>query len=77
MNDVMMPIGIMMDLAKKEIGGMVQSVMENNHIPPDLMIYILESIGNDLARLKNISDAEQYMTTLEEMKGGAEDGSKQ
>lgn len=60
------PIGMIMDMAKKEIGSIAEEVMKNNNIPPDLMIYILESISNDFSRLKNMNDAEIYTKSLQE-----------
>ena len=54
------PIGAMMDLAKKDISTVVQNIMNNNNLPPDIMIYILESVTYDLARLRHMQDAEMY-----------------
>ncbi len=64
-----MPIEMLMDMAKKDIGETVEQVMRNNHIPLGLMIFILESISNDIARLKHIQDAQM---TIENAKANAD-----
>ena len=53
-------LGQILDISKNEIGNLVQGIMEKNHIPPDLMLYVLDSISNDIARTKNLSDSQRY-----------------
>ena len=64
------PLGAMMDLAKKDISTLVQNIMNNNKLPPDIMIYILESVTCDLLRVKSMSDAEVYAQSEQEDKEG-------
>lgn len=55
------PIGVMMDMAKSEIGNLVFSCMEKNKIPPDLMSYILKSVLLDVEQARIERLLEQYV----------------
>lgn len=59
MNSVKTPIWTMMDMAKAEVAGFVMNIMENNRIPADAMIYVLESVQSDLKDLKANQMAER------------------
>lgn len=59
MSDAKVPIGTMMNMAKAEVEGMVVSIMENNHIPADLMIYILDSVQSNLKDMDRIKMSEK------------------
>ncbi len=50
------PIGALMDAARQEILEHTNQIMENNGIPPDLISYILDSVGKTLCQSK----AEMY-----------------
>ena len=47
-NNKQIPVTLMMDLVKSEIKEHVLASMQNNHLPPGIMVYILESIEKDL-----------------------------
>ena len=55
------PIGVMMDMAKSEIGNLVFSCMEKHKIPPDLMSYILKSVLLDVEQARIEQLLEQYV----------------
>lgn len=59
MSDVKVPIGTMMNMAKAEVEGLVVSIMENNHIQADLMIYILDSVQSNLKDMDRIKMSEK------------------
>lgn len=69
-----MPIGMLMDCAKNEISSTVQSIMTNNNLPCDLMLYILQSIENDLAHAKGIGYAQEYLKLANSEEKGEENG---
>lgn len=55
------PIGVMMDMAKSEIGNLVFSCMEKNKIPPDLMSYILKDVLLDVMQAGTEQLSEKYV----------------
>lgn len=70
------PIGMMLDQAKEEIGIFIRSIMESNRIPADLMIYVLDSLENELCKEKHIVDAKRYTELLKQMEADKEGDEK-
>ena len=64
MSENNIPLGTILDLAKNEIITLVESIMQNNHISPDIMIFILDSVSNDVNKAKNIIDSERYIDAM-------------
>lgn len=51
-NNKKTPIGAFMDLAKEEIGNCIAAITQENGIPADLTVYILDSIRADYEKAK-------------------------
>lgn len=47
------PLSVMLDMARIEIGEHVESCMNANHIPPEMMMMVLKDILLDLSIAKN------------------------
>lgn len=50
--EIKTPITVMMDMAKNEIESHVFACIEKNHIPPALMVYVLNNILLDIYQVK-------------------------
>lgn len=67
------PIGMIMDMAKQDISFMVNEIIQKNHIPPDLMVYILESVLYEVERARGMSEANRNVKISEsDQKGDVE-----
>lgn len=51
--EIKTPLSAMLDMAKIEIGEHVESCMNANHIPPEMMMMVLKDILLDLSIAKN------------------------
>lgn len=60
----------MMDMAKADINTVVQSIMKSNKIPPDIMVYILESVLYEVERMRGIVEAGRNIKVQESKKDG-------
>lgn len=62
-NKAKTPIGAFMDLAKEEIGNCIAAITQENGIPADLTVYILDSIRADYEKAK----AQYYVNNFAEV----------
>lgn len=60
-------VDVIMDNAKNEIMSNVMKIMSNNAMPTGLMVYVLESICNDLSRSKSVEQSKQIITLNNEI----------
>lgn len=68
-------VDVIMDNAKNEIMSNVMNIMANNAMPTGLMVYVLESICNDLIRSKSVEQSKQIITLNNEITAkGDKDG---
>ena len=66
-------VDVIMDNAKNEIMSNVMNIMANNAMPTGLMVYVLESICNDLNRSKSVEQSKQIITLNNEIQKKEED----
>lgn len=59
--EMKIPISVIMDMAKCEIGSFVVRCMQVNDIPPDLMSYVLKDVLSDITQAKVERLSEKYM----------------
>lgn len=45
------------EIAKSKIGGLIENIMRETDMDPSMMLFVLESVTNDVARMKNMQDA--------------------
>lgn len=55
------PISVMLDMARSEIGNHTFACMQNNQIPPALMLYVLKDILLDIYQMKNEQISENFV----------------
>lgn len=55
------PICVMLDMARNEINNHVFTCMQNNHIPPALMAYVLKDILLDVYQMKAEQMSEEFV----------------
>ena len=55
------PISIVLDMAKGEIENHIFTCMQNNHIPPALMAYVLKDILLDVYQMKAEQMSEEFV----------------
>lgn len=58
---VVVPIGMMMDIIQNEISSHAISLMRSNNVPMELLPYILDSVENKLLKNSNKDYAIKYM----------------
>lgn len=58
---VVVPIGMMMDIIQNEISSHAISLMRSNNVPMELLPYILDSVENKLLKNNNKDYAIKYM----------------
>lgn len=59
-----------MDMAKADINTVVQSIMKSNNIPPDIMVYILESVLYEVERMRGMVEAGRNIKVQDLKKDG-------
>lgn len=69
-------VDVIMDNAKNEIMSNVMKIMSNNAMPTGLMVYVLESICNDLSRSKSVEQSKQVITLNNEIQKKEKKGDK-
>lgn len=55
------PVSVVLDMARSEIGNHTFSCMQNNHIPPALMVYILKDVLLDVYQMKAEKMSEEFV----------------
>jgi hypothetical protein len=64
--DMKIPLSVMMDMARSEIGSHVINCMNTNNIPPFLMVYILKDITSDVMQAKEDQLSKEFIKINEE-----------
>ena len=69
-------VDVIMDNAKNEIMSNVMNIMANNAMSTGLMVYVLESICNDLSRSKSVEQSKQVVALNNEIQKKEKKGDK-
>lgn len=59
--EIRTPIAVMVDMARNEISNHVFTCMQNNHIPPSMMVYVIKDILLDIYQLKSEQMSEEFV----------------
>lgn len=75
--EIKTPLSVMLDMARSEIGNQVFLCMQNNHIPPALMVYVLKDILLDVYQMKAEQASDDFLEMQKNMYKIEKDSNKE